>query len=58
MADSDIPSLVEGAPLKSLGAIFLLALAVFAYGLYADITLTRCVRGSFTAALGLCARGN
>jgi hypothetical protein len=43
--------------LKSLGAIFLLALAVFAYGLYADITLTRCVRGTFTAALGLCARG-
>jgi hypothetical protein len=47
----------ESASLKSLGAIFLLALAVFAYGLYADITLTRCVRGTFTAALGLCARG-
>jgi hypothetical protein len=43
--------------LKSLGAIVLLALAVFAYGVYVDITLTRCVRGTFTAALGLCARG-
>jgi len=43
---------------KSLGAIFLLALAVFAYGLYADITMTRCVRGTITAALGLCARGD
>jgi hypothetical protein len=43
--------------LKSLGAIFLLALAVFAYGLYADVTMTRCVRGTITAALGMCARG-
>lgn len=39
---------------KSLGIIFLLALAVFAYGLYSDITLTRCARGTITAALGLC----
>ncbi|WP_263859008.1 MULTISPECIES: hypothetical protein [Rhodopseudomonas] len=44
--------------MKSLGIIVLLALAVFAYGLYADITLTRCVRGSVTAALGLCAKGD
>jgi hypothetical protein len=43
--------------LKSLGAIFLLALAVFVYGLYADVTMTRCVRGTITAALGMCARG-
>jgi len=35
----------------------LLALAVFAYGLYADITMTHCVRGSLTSALGLCAKG-
>jgi hypothetical protein len=42
---------------KSLGAIFLLALAVFAFGAYLDVTLTRCVRGTFTAALGLCAQG-
>ncbi|WP_296517529.1 hypothetical protein [Rhodopseudomonas sp.] len=41
--------------MKSLGAIFLLALAVFAFGLYSDITMTRCVRGTFMAALGLCA---
>ncbi|ABD89276.1 MAG TPA: hypothetical protein VGC77_08310 [Rhodopseudomonas sp.] len=43
--------------MKSLGAMLLLALAVFAYGLYADITMTRCVRGSLTAAFGLCAKG-
>ncbi|MDF3814353.1 MULTISPECIES: hypothetical protein [Rhodopseudomonas] len=47
----------EASQLKSLGAIFLLALAVFAFGLYSDITMTRCVRGTVTAALGLCARG-
>jgi hypothetical protein len=44
--------------LKSLGAIFLLALAVFVYGAYADVTMTRCVRGTVTAALGLCAQGD
>jgi hypothetical protein len=43
--------------LKSLGAIFLLALLVFAIGVYSDVTLTRCVRGTVTAALGLCAQG-
>lgn len=43
--------------LKSLGIIVLLALAVFAYGLYSDVTLTRCVRGTVSAALGLCASG-
>jgi hypothetical protein len=40
--------------LKSLGVIFLLAVAVFAYGLYMDVTLTHCARGTLTAALGLC----
>ncbi|MGO3934036.1 hypothetical protein NP284_37720 [Rhodopseudomonas pseudopalustris] len=44
--------------MKSLGAIILLALAVFAYGLYADITMTRCVRGTVTAMLGLCSNGD
>ncbi|MGP9810215.1 hypothetical protein ACTZWT_01735 [Rhodopseudomonas sp. NSM] len=44
--------------LKSLGIIVLLALAAFAYGLYADITMTRCVRGSVTAMLGMCAKGD
>jgi hypothetical protein len=44
--------------LKSLGIIVLLALAAFAYGLYADVTLTRCVRGSVSSALGLCAKGD
>ncbi|ABE40849.1 hypothetical protein RPD_3626 [Rhodopseudomonas palustris BisB5] len=44
--------------LKSLGIIILLALAVFAYGLYTDITLTRCVRGTVTAMLGMCANGD
>lgn len=44
--------------MKSLGIIVLLALAVFAYGLYTDITLTRCVRGSVTAMLGFCAKGD
>ncbi|MFT4276708.1 MAG: hypothetical protein QM576_10155 [Rhodopseudomonas sp.] len=43
---------------KSLGIIFLLALAVFAYGLYSDIALTRCARGTITAALGLCSGGD
>ncbi|MBI5132435.1 MAG: hypothetical protein HZA66_23590 [Rhodopseudomonas palustris] len=43
--------------LKSLGIIVLLALAVFAYGLYTDVTMTRCVRGTVTAMLGLCAKG-
>ncbi|WP_322516161.1 hypothetical protein SR870_00820 [Rhodopseudomonas palustris] len=44
--------------MKSLGIIVLLALAAFAYGLYADITMTRCVRGSVTAMLGMCAKGD
>lgn len=44
--------------MKSLGIIFLLALAVFAYGLYSDITLTRCGRGTVAAALGLCSGGD
>jgi hypothetical protein len=44
--------------LKSLGVMFLLAMAVFAYGLYMDVTLTRCVRGTVTAMLGLCAQGD
>ncbi|WP_022720549.1 hypothetical protein [Rhodopseudomonas sp. B29] len=43
--------------MKSLGLIFVLALALFSYGLYMDITLTRCVRGSVTAMLGLCSQG-
>jgi hypothetical protein len=48
----------EADRLKSLGIIIVLALAVFAYGLYADITLTRCVRGTVTAMLGMCAKGD
>jgi hypothetical protein len=43
---------------RSLGIIFLLALAVFAYGLYKDVTLTQCARGTITAALGLCGSGD
>jgi hypothetical protein len=44
--------------LKSLSVILLLALVAFAYGFYADLILTRCARGSITAALGLCAQGD
>jgi len=38
--------------------IFLLAVSAFVYGLYMDVTLTHCARGTLTAALGMCAKGD
>jgi len=37
-----------------IGAIFLAALIAIAFAIYSDVAITRCVAGSFSAAVGLC----
>ena len=40
-----------------IGAIFLAALITIAFAIYSDTAITRCVAGSFSAAVGLCSPG-
>jgi hypothetical protein len=37
-----------------IGAIFLAALIVIVFAFFSDLSMTRCVAGSFSAAVGLC----